>query len=185
MGNEIDPRIAHALSNLSPEQRQIIMLIAEGDLTMKEIADELNIPAGTVSTRLLRARNKIKRSIQRSMIVDEVEKPVLEYEDQDVSGVAIGTHEHYGPLFMELSKRFSPAQQEILHIFGNVPLGLRLSFQEIYDAIRHNNSQFSYESLRTILAITVNKMRTLKPFRILTEKAEGNSKKWYLVYLKK
>jgi RNA polymerase sigma factor (sigma-70 family) len=55
--------IASALSRLRPEERDVLLLYALGDLTYAEISVALRIPAGTVRSRLSRARAVLQRSL--------------------------------------------------------------------------------------------------------------------------
>jgi RNA polymerase sigma factor (sigma-70 family) len=48
--------LAAALSALSPDDRDVVQLIALGELGYEEVAEALRIPAGTVASRLNRAR---------------------------------------------------------------------------------------------------------------------------------
>lgn len=49
-----------ALSRLSPKLRVTFVLFAEADLSYKEIAESLNIPIGTVMSRVHEARQKLQ-----------------------------------------------------------------------------------------------------------------------------
>jgi RNA polymerase sigma-70 factor (ECF subfamily) len=55
--------IAQALSVLAPADRSVLLLIAWGDLTYDEVAQALAIPAGTVRSRLNRARRKVREAL--------------------------------------------------------------------------------------------------------------------------
>jgi len=57
--------VEQALERLSEEHRSILALRVEGDLPYAEIASALDIPIGTVMSRLARARQAL---------LDEVEK---------------------------------------------------------------------------------------------------------------
>lgn len=54
------PALRRALGNLPPDQRAAIALFYLEDLTIPEIAAALDVPAGTVKTRLMAAREKLK-----------------------------------------------------------------------------------------------------------------------------
>jgi RNA polymerase sigma factor (sigma-70 family) len=69
MGADIDdkllaawvaPRLARALSMLPLEQRDVLLLYAWAGLTNEEIASALELPSGTVRSRLSRARAKLR-----------------------------------------------------------------------------------------------------------------------------
>jgi RNA polymerase sigma-70 factor, ECF subfamily len=54
----------HAVSRLSIEHRQILLLVSVEELSYREIADELEIPLGTVMSRLARARERLRGVLQ-------------------------------------------------------------------------------------------------------------------------
>ena len=54
-----------ALETLPPEQRQVLELAYFGGYTQVRIAEELQIPVGTVKTRTLAAMRKLRRALYR------------------------------------------------------------------------------------------------------------------------
>ena len=58
-----DRDVAAALANLDPAQRDVLLLHAWGELSYEEIADVLGIPAGTVRSRLSRARASLQADL--------------------------------------------------------------------------------------------------------------------------
>ncbi|MEV0145242.1 MULTISPECIES: RNA polymerase sigma factor [unclassified Nonomuraea] len=56
-------RLAAALAKLGRGERDVLLLIAWGDLNYEETAQALNVPIGTVRSRLSRARRKIVHSL--------------------------------------------------------------------------------------------------------------------------
>lgn len=56
-------RVRQALAHLSPDQREILTLFFYEHLTGPEIAEVLNISAGTVKSRLHRAKEALRRTI--------------------------------------------------------------------------------------------------------------------------
>lgn len=52
------------VKNLNYEERTIITLFYSEDLSTKEISKIMNIPRSTVSTKLSRARNKLKKILE-------------------------------------------------------------------------------------------------------------------------
>jgi RNA polymerase sigma factor (sigma-70 family) len=52
-------RLASALAGLSGSQRDVLLLVASG-LSVQETAAALGVPAGTVASRLARARRKVR-----------------------------------------------------------------------------------------------------------------------------
>ena len=54
----------HAVHRLSVEHRQILLLVSVEELSYREIADELEIPMGTVMSRLARAREQLRELLQ-------------------------------------------------------------------------------------------------------------------------
>jgi RNA polymerase sigma-70 factor, ECF subfamily len=54
----------NAMAALSVEHRQILLLVGMEGLSYREIADELNVPIGTVMSRLARARERLRALIE-------------------------------------------------------------------------------------------------------------------------
>ena len=57
------PRLAAALSELNAGDREVLLLIAWGDLTQSEVSVTLGIPLGTVRSRLHRARSRVREHL--------------------------------------------------------------------------------------------------------------------------
>jgi RNA polymerase sigma factor (sigma-70 family) len=55
--------VVAALDSLSRDERETLFLFAVADLTYEEIADALEIPVGTVRSRLARARARVRRHL--------------------------------------------------------------------------------------------------------------------------
>jgi RNA polymerase sigma-70 factor (ECF subfamily) len=53
-----------AIGLLSIEHRQILLLVSVEELNYREIAEELDIPIGTVMSRLARARERLRSALQ-------------------------------------------------------------------------------------------------------------------------
>jgi RNA polymerase sigma-70 factor (ECF subfamily) len=60
---QLDERLKAALENLQEEYQMVLLLWAVEDLSYKEIADVLDIPIGTVMSRLHRARQKLSTQL--------------------------------------------------------------------------------------------------------------------------
>lgn len=60
---DLGPCLAAALAQLSRPQREVLLLHAWADLDHDEIAATLRIPAGTVRSRLSRARASLRRQL--------------------------------------------------------------------------------------------------------------------------
>jgi RNA polymerase sigma factor (sigma-70 family) len=56
-------RLAAALEDIAPADREVLLLIAWADLTCEEVARALEIPAGTVRSRLHRARKRLRAAL--------------------------------------------------------------------------------------------------------------------------
>ncbi|QXJ21888.1 RNA polymerase sigma factor [Actinomadura graeca] len=54
------PLLAEALAGLPRRDRDVLLLVAWGDLAYEEVARALGIPVGTVRSRLSRARRKVR-----------------------------------------------------------------------------------------------------------------------------
>jgi RNA polymerase sigma-70 factor (ECF subfamily) len=57
-------RLARSLAALSPEDRDVVVLVAFAELTYDEVAEALGIPAGTVASRLSRARRTLATALE-------------------------------------------------------------------------------------------------------------------------
>jgi RNA polymerase sigma-70 factor (ECF subfamily) len=53
-----------ALAAISPDQREVVLLIALEDMTYAEVGRALGIPIGTVMSRLSRGREKLRRLME-------------------------------------------------------------------------------------------------------------------------
>ena len=55
-----------AIGELSMEHRQILLLVGLEEMNYREIAEELDIPMGTVMSRLARARERLRNLMQQA-----------------------------------------------------------------------------------------------------------------------
>lgn len=53
--------LENALQQLSPDQREVVLLVGLQGMTYREVADILNVPVGTVMSRLSRAREALRK----------------------------------------------------------------------------------------------------------------------------
>jgi RNA polymerase sigma-70 factor (ECF subfamily) len=61
-GERLEPEdVDRALQTLSPEQREVVLLIAVEQLTYEEVGRALGIPLGTVMSRLSRGRERMRQ----------------------------------------------------------------------------------------------------------------------------
>jgi RNA polymerase sigma-70 factor, ECF subfamily len=60
----MDEHLVHALDNLPEDYRTVMLLWAVEELSYKEIADTLEIPVGTVMSRLFRARQRLAAQLR-------------------------------------------------------------------------------------------------------------------------
>ena len=60
------PGLARALARLRADEREVLLLVAWGDLTYDEVARALAIPIGTVRSRLHRARARMSKELGTS-----------------------------------------------------------------------------------------------------------------------
>lgn len=56
--------LSRAMAQLSVDHRQILLLAGLEGLSYREMADELGIPIGTVMSRLVRAREQLRRRLE-------------------------------------------------------------------------------------------------------------------------
>lgn len=69
--------LAAALAGLSLRDRHVLLLVAWADLTYQEVAEALDIPVGTVRSRLNRARRKVRTALGGDpMLVNDTAKVV-------------------------------------------------------------------------------------------------------------
>jgi RNA polymerase sigma factor (sigma-70 family) len=61
------PHLANALAELSPRQRDVLLLYAIADLSYEEIAAALGIATGTVRSSLHRARANVTRALEHAI----------------------------------------------------------------------------------------------------------------------
>jgi RNA polymerase sigma-70 factor (ECF subfamily) len=60
----MQPRLAAALAGLGAGDRDVLLLVAYGDLSYEEVAQALGVRAGTVGSRLNRARRKLREALE-------------------------------------------------------------------------------------------------------------------------
>lgn len=66
--------LAAALAALGKGERDVLLLVSWGDLSYEETAQALNVPIGTVRSRLSRARRKIAHALGGSNPTDVIEE---------------------------------------------------------------------------------------------------------------
>jgi RNA polymerase sigma factor (sigma-70 family) len=59
--------VLNKLAKLPEEQRSVLLLVAVEDLSYADTAKVLNIPVGTVMSRLSRARERLQQEIEGTM----------------------------------------------------------------------------------------------------------------------
>jgi RNA polymerase sigma-70 factor (ECF subfamily) len=62
--NSAMTEFVQAVNRLSAEHRQILLLVSVEELSYRQIANELEIPLGTVMSRLARARQRLRELMQ-------------------------------------------------------------------------------------------------------------------------
>lgn len=62
----LDPPVADALRSLSEDFRAVVILVDVDGLSYQEAADTLDIPIGTVMSRLHRARNRMRDQLREA-----------------------------------------------------------------------------------------------------------------------
>lgn len=65
--------VARALRRMSAIDRDCLLLYAQGGLTYEEVSEAMNIPIGTVRSRLNRARKTLREAITPSAIEQEAD----------------------------------------------------------------------------------------------------------------
>ena len=59
-------QVREALGDLSPDQRQVLEMAYFGGRTQVQIAEELEIPLGTVKTRTFAALRKLRAALEET-----------------------------------------------------------------------------------------------------------------------
>jgi RNA polymerase sigma-70 factor, ECF subfamily len=67
-GREASEALQEALAKLSPELRETVILRDLEELEYREIAQVLNVPEGTVKSRLNRGRAELARVLRRNKV---------------------------------------------------------------------------------------------------------------------
>jgi RNA polymerase sigma-70 factor (ECF subfamily) len=67
-GREASEVLQHGLEKLSPELRETVILRDIEELEYREIAQVLNVPEGTVKSRLNRGRAELSRVLKRQKV---------------------------------------------------------------------------------------------------------------------
>jgi RNA polymerase sigma-70 factor (ECF subfamily) len=73
---ELQHVIRQAIDSLSPSQKIVIVLHYLADLNLKEIADILEVPEGTIKSRLYYGRENLRRKLASSRVMS----PEVSYE---------------------------------------------------------------------------------------------------------
>ena len=66
IGETLSPEMLRALDTLSLEQREVIFLVDLEEFSYREVSQLLDIPTGTVMSRVNRGRGKLKRELLNS-----------------------------------------------------------------------------------------------------------------------
>ncbi|MCW2916712.1 MAG: polymerase subunit sigma-70 [Actinomycetia bacterium] len=64
----MQPQLAKALATLSQGERDVVLLVALGQLSYEEVAEALGVSPGTVGSRLSRARKKLHNAIDQEAV---------------------------------------------------------------------------------------------------------------------
>lgn len=70
------PRLAAALARLSSGEREVVLLYAWAELSYDEIAVALELPVGTIRSRLSRARARLRDELSRDETHDDARAPL-------------------------------------------------------------------------------------------------------------
>lgn len=69
---ELSSRIESALENLNPDQRMVVMLHDSEGYTLEELSEILQVPLGTLKSRLNRAHARLKKTLSMEPFDDPV-----------------------------------------------------------------------------------------------------------------
>jgi len=62
--DSVDDEFKRALDNLDPDNRAVLILVSLAEFTYQECAEALDMPLGTVMSRLYRARKQLQDELQ-------------------------------------------------------------------------------------------------------------------------
>lgn len=65
------PQLLRALARLSPGDRDVVLMVTLAELSYEQVAEALNVPYGTVCSRLNRARRKLREALGQSNPFEE------------------------------------------------------------------------------------------------------------------
>lgn len=89
--------LSSALDQLSPEQRQLVLLVGLEGLTYEATAKVMNLPVGTVMSRLFRAREILRKLTDRHGTADQDDKQAEQANGKKVNDrIRQRPHEHEG-----------------------------------------------------------------------------------------
>ncbi len=74
-------KVRRAILNLSDDQRAVVMLVSVEGLSYREAADTLDIPIGTLTSRLVRARNRMMQMLNNDINNAEATNAEADLED--------------------------------------------------------------------------------------------------------
>lgn len=94
--NVLDAELKEALSQLQQHYLEVILLVDLEDMSYREVSEVLNIPAGTVMSRLHRARKTLQGKLQdlaqkKGIIKGKVEPLYRDKENKDSGGKRYGS----------------------------------------------------------------------------------------------
>lgn len=80
------PRLAAALADLKAGDREVLLLLAWGDLSQSEVSVALGIPLGTVRSRLHRARTRVREHLGQTEAATDRALSLIQFpEPHDLS----------------------------------------------------------------------------------------------------
>jgi RNA polymerase sigma factor (sigma-70 family) len=70
VAQELRPQLLQALAGLSPGDRDVVLMVTLADFSYDQVAEALDIPYGTVCSRLNRARRKLRDALGPSIQIE-------------------------------------------------------------------------------------------------------------------
>lgn len=61
---QLGEQLTRALDELAPEQRAVVLLVDVEGFTQRDVAGMLDVPEGTVASRLFRARRQLRTTLE-------------------------------------------------------------------------------------------------------------------------